>query len=83
MLISADIGVVKIAYLNYCKATAGVTATSSQKTSNNLQGYTSNSFFIAWAQFWASNVSEFQALKLLAINVHSPSELRDKKTLDV
>lgn len=73
----ADIGGVKIAYLAYCKATAGLTTTSSPTTVNDLQGYTSNQrFFIAWAQFWASNVREAQALKLLAIDVHSPSELR-------
>lgn len=33
-------------------------------------------FFLSWAQFWASAVRPAQALKLIAVDPHSPSSLR-------
>lgn len=33
-------------------------------------------FFLSWAQFWASACRKEQALKLLAVDPHSPASLR-------
>ncbi|KAF0698953.1 Aste57867_10444 [Aphanomyces stellatus] len=42
-----------------------------------IDGFTAEQrFFLAWAQFWATNTRDEQALRLLSTDVHSPGALR-------
>lgn len=67
----ADIGGVKIAYLGLQKQM------KKNGRPQDQDGYTPEQrFFLSFAQLWASSVREEQAHKLLAIDPHSPSQLR-------
>merc|ERR1719215_938638 len=69
----ADIGGAKIAF----RALQKSMREKGQSEEDKIDGFTQyQRFFLGWGQFWAAFSREKEALKLLAIDPHSPSTVR-------
>ena len=72
-----DLGGLQIGYSAYCIASEG-------SGMSELDGFTGpQRFFIGWAQVWRGKTREAEAIRLLAVDPHSPQDVRGNAVRNV
>ena len=72
-----DLGGLGIAWKAYLVSLGGVASTSSATEPPVIDGLTgAERFFLSWAQAWQQKTRDEEAIRLISIDPHSPSEFR-------
>ena len=70
-------GAVNVAHGEATTTTGTITTSTSTVSVSALDGYTgAQRFFLGWAQVWSGKARPEEAKRLLAVDPHSPTEVR-------